>query len=204
MISPSWTVSAMAGIAAVVMGAPLAPARDIHVAKTGMDSNSGSLDQPYVTIGKAAEVAQPGDTVTVRAGTYREWVKPARGGTGEESRITYRANAGDSVLIKGSEQITSWVHEGNGTWMVELPNRFFGDYNPYALTVSGGWLHYGQWHHRGDVYLDGEAFHEQQTLEAVRQQKHTWFCQAGPDSTRDLGELWRSGPHPPACRNQCP
>jgi hypothetical protein len=33
-----------------------------------------------------------------------------------------------------------------------------GDYNPYSLNVSGGWLNYGPRHHRGDVYLDEEAF----------------------------------------------
>ena len=38
-------------------------------------------------------------------------------------------------------------------WKIQLPNRFFGEYNPYALNLSGGWLHYGEWHHRGDVYL---------------------------------------------------
>jgi len=117
---------------------------EIHVAKTGNDSHAGSLESPYLTIGKAAAVAQAGDTVIVHAGTYREWVKPLRGGRDENSRVTYRAAAGEEVLIKGSQQITSWVQQGNGVWMVELPNRFFGDYNPYALNISGGWLLYGQ------------------------------------------------------------
>ncbi len=32
--------------------------------------------------------------------------------------------------------------------MSKCSNRF-GDYNPHALTISGGWLLYGQWLHRG-------------------------------------------------------
>ncbi|MBE3133265.1 MAG: DUF1565 domain-containing protein, partial [Acidobacteria bacterium] len=142
----------LAACAAVWVCAATASAREIHVATTGDDAAAGDQACPYLTLGKAAAVAQPADTVTVHAGTYREWVKPARGGTGEQNRITYRAAAGEEVLVKGSERITSWVPEGDGVWKAELPETFFGGYNPYALALSGGWLEYGQWHHRGDVY----------------------------------------------------
>ena len=170
-------------------------ARELHVAKTGSNANSGSLESPYLTIGKAAEAAQPGDTVTVHGGTYREWVKPPRGGRDENSRITYRAAAGEEVLIKGSERITSWVDQGGGVWMVQLPQRFFGDYNPYALNLSGGWLHYGQWLHRGDVYLDGQAFCERKTLEEVKQQAHTWCCRTAEDSTTIWAHFGEANPN---------
>ncbi len=70
-------------------------AREIHVRQTGSDSASGSAEQPFLTINKAASVAQPGDTVLVHSGTYREWVKRIRGGTGENTRITYRAAPGE-------------------------------------------------------------------------------------------------------------
>jgi hypothetical protein len=168
----SWKTWGLAWIAAAVLTGPIASAREIHVAKTGNDGNPGSAESPYLTIAKSAEAAQPGDTVVVHAGTYREWVKPRRGGPDESSRIVYRAAAGEDVLVKGSEQITSWVDQGGGVWIVQLPQRFFGDYNPSALNLSGGWLHYGQWLHRGDVYLDGEAFYEMKTPEEVKQQAH--------------------------------
>ena len=170
-------------------------AREIHVATTGDDSGAGSAAAPYRTISKAAQVARPGDVVTVHAGTYREWVKPARGGTGEDARITYRAAAGDEVLIKGSERITSWADEGGGVWVAEVPNALFGDYNPYALTLSGGWLHYGNWHHRGDVYLDGEALREQQTPEAVKAQPLTWHARAGERTTVIRANFGRADPN---------
>lgn len=168
---------------AVILAVEAAPASEIHVSKAGRDSDAGDRDNPYLTIDKGARVAGPGDTVIVHAGTYREWVMPARGGESEDKRITYRAAPGEEVVIKGSERITSWTREAGGVWEVELPNAFFGDYNPYALQVSGGWLNYGQWHHRGDVYLNGEAFYEKETAEDVSDTAQSWHCQASDEVT---------------------
>jgi len=155
----------LAVLIAVIFGSERLAAREIHVSKTGSDSASGNHTRPYLTVSKAASVAQPGDTITVHAGTYREWVKPICGGTDDSKRITYRTAPGEEVVIKGSERITSWARQAGGVWKVELPNSFFGEYNPYALKVSGGWLNYGKWHHRGDVYLSGEALYEKQTAQ---------------------------------------
>ena len=173
----------LAACLAVALGLQAATTREIHVATTGSDASPGGKDSPFLTIGQAASVAQPGDTVIVHAGTYREWVKPVRGGTGEDQRITYRAAAGEEVLVKGSDRVTSWTDEGGGVWKAELSNDLFGDYNPYALNLSGGWLEYGKWHHRGDVYLDGEALLEAQMPQEVAQRKGTWHGQAGEQTT---------------------
>ena len=83
--------------------------------------------------------------------------------------------------MKGSERITTWTPEAQGVWRVELPNSFFGDYNPYQLTLSGGWLNYGQWHHRGDVYLNGEALYEKQS--ELSSTERSWSCQADEKTT---------------------
>ncbi len=176
-------ISAAVCIAAIAPGGSNALGREIHVSKTGSDSGPGSQARPYLTINKAASVAQPGNVVTVHGGTYREWVKPPRGGSGESKQITYRAAPGEIVFIKGSERITSWRHQPGGVWKAELPNSFFGDYNPYALKVSGGWLNYGKWHHRGDVYLNGEAFYEKETAQEVDEQEQSWHCRVGDEVT---------------------
>jgi alpha-L-arabinofuranosidase len=178
-----------------VFGIETISAREIHVAKTGRDSDAGDQRQPYLTISKAAQVAQPGDTVTVHAGTYREWVKPVRGGAGENKRIIYRAASGEKVILKGSERITSWRREGGDVWKVELPNSFFGNYNPYALKLSGGWLNYGQWHHRGDVYLNGEAFYEKEKAEEVKETRHSWHCEANENVTAIRANLGGANPN---------
>ena len=73
----------------------------LHVAKTGSDVADGSEAGPFLTINRAAAVAQPGDTVVVHAGEYREWVRPQRGGLSDQRRITYQAAAGEHVVIKG-------------------------------------------------------------------------------------------------------
>jgi alpha-N-arabinofuranosidase len=169
-------------LSCVVLGAD-APAREIHVATTGNDAAEGSAARPYRSISKAASVAAAGDRVTVHAGVYREWVRPARGGTSETQRITYRAAPGEDVCVKGSERITTWQKQNGNVWKVVLPNSFFGDYNPYALKLSGGWLNYGQWHHRGDVYLDGEAFYEKKTAEEVEKATRSWHCAVNETST---------------------
>jgi alpha-N-arabinofuranosidase len=181
---------------AATLGGTGASAREIHVATTGSDSNPGDHAGPLLAISKAASIAQPGDTVIVHAGTYREWVKPPRGGAGEDKRITYRAAPGEKAIIKGSQRITSWTQQDGGqVWKVELPNTFFGGYNPYALTLSGGWLDYGQWHHRGDVYLNGEAFYEKQNPEEVSQAEQSWHCQAGDEVTIIRANFGKANPN---------
>lgn len=184
-----------AALIGFVFGSQIIWAGEIHVSKAGSDSASGRNDQPYLTINKAASVAQPGDTIIVHAGTYREWIKPARGGDDDGKRITYRAAPGEEVLVKGSERVASWKPEGDGVWVAELPNSFFGQYNPYALTVSGGWLNYGQWHHRGDVYLNGEAFYEKKTAQEVTGAERTWFCQADGDVTTIRANFGKANPN---------
>ncbi len=144
--------------------------REYHVAVTGCDSNSGTKDQPFRTISRAASLAMPGDRVIVHEGEYREWVKPAQGGTGSVSRITYEAAEGERVVIKGSERITSWEPVEGSVWKAVLPNSFFGTYNPYQEVLGGDWFIYPVDNslHTGDVYLNGKSFYEAKSLDEVK------------------------------------
>ncbi|MBI2950402.1 MAG: right-handed parallel beta-helix repeat-containing protein [Verrucomicrobia bacterium] len=178
-----------------VLAGTVSFARETHVATTGQDTAPGTQEQPLRTLNRAAQLAQPGDIVTVHAGTYREWVKPARGGASDHQRILYRTAPNDKVVIKGSERITNWTEVGGPVWKVELPNSFFREYNPYALQLSGGWLNYGQWHHRGDVYLDEEAFVEQRTLEEVRQKPQRWYCEVQGSTTTIWANFGNANPN---------
>jgi hypothetical protein len=67
------------------------------------DNGPGTSARPFRTINKAAQVLQPGERVVIAAGTYRECVRPARGGTSPTQMISYEAAPGAKVFIKGSE-----------------------------------------------------------------------------------------------------
>jgi len=138
-----------------------------HVAKTGLDTNAGTKESPYLTIGAAADVAKAGDTVIVHEGTYREWVKPREGGLSNLRRITYQAAEGERVIIKGSEQIKNWEKVEGTVWKTELDNSLFNGFNPYIETVFGDWLllPQGRSAHLGDVYLSGMSFYEADNYE---------------------------------------
>lgn len=144
--------------------------REFHVSKNGCDFAAGTKEAPFLTVNKAAQVAETGDTVIVHEGEYREWVKPAHSGYSEISRITYQAAEGERVVIKGSERIQSWENIGGTVWKAVLPNSFFGDYNPYAETLDGDWYAwpYDKFIHPGDVYLNGKSFYEARTLDEVK------------------------------------
>lgn len=84
-----------------------------YVATGGSNSNPGSLQQPFRTIQHAASLAQPGDTVLVRGGVYRETVKPARSGT-STARVTFKPYNSERVTISGADIVSGWsTHSGS-------------------------------------------------------------------------------------------
>src|SRR6478672_12425831 len=66
------------------------------------DTAGGSADHPLRTINAAAQLAQPGDLVTVGTGIYHEWVSPARGGS-DKAPIVYRAVPEHAAIVRGTD-----------------------------------------------------------------------------------------------------
>jgi len=84
-----------------------------YVATNGADGNAGSLDHPFRTIQRAANLASSGDTVLVRGGTYRETVRPVRNGSGS-SPITFKAYGSEKVTVSGADLVDGWSkHSGS-------------------------------------------------------------------------------------------
>lgn len=180
---------------------------EYHVSKTGSDQGRGTQQDPFLTINKAASVAVAGDTIIVHEGVYREWVKPKNKGLSNKRRITYRAAEGEKVVIKGSERIQNWQHVEGHVWKCQLPNTFFGDFNPYKEEIFGDWLvTVEEKKHLGDVYLNGMSFYEVSNFEELiepcirtevldhwtqkivpvlnpEQTKYVWFAQVDDDNT---------------------
>ncbi|MDR0858548.1 MAG: right-handed parallel beta-helix repeat-containing protein [Oscillospiraceae bacterium] len=112
------------------------------------------------SIAKAAELAHPGDIVTVHEGIYREWVNPRYGG-GEGSRITYQAAEGEDVTISGAEVVTEWMPLGGHIWWIILDSDAFGGFNPYREIIWGDWFFdTDKGFHLGEVYYDDIALRE--------------------------------------------
>jgi len=147
-------------------------------ARNADDNGPGTQERPFRTIGRAAQVLQPGERVVIAEGVYRECVRPARGGSGPEAMISYEAAAGAKVVIKGSAVVKDW-RPGEGwnygfdpatgkpvkAWELRLDPALFHGYNPFEVdNVIGNryWIDYAKdnmatyFRRRGIVFVDGK------------------------------------------------
>ena len=183
-------------------------AKEYHVSVNGNDINDGSASKPFRTINFAAQLALSGDVITVHSGTYRERIDPARGGESDTKRIIYRAAPGEKVEIKGSEVISGWKKEKNGTWKVTVPNSFFGDYNPYKDSINGDWFdRKGRIHHTGEVFLNGKSLYEKEIMDLVinpvantkikdpEGSTYTWYCESDNANTTIYANFQKFNPN---------
>jgi hypothetical protein len=193
---------------AALLFSSVTSAREYHVSVKGSDTNEGSAEKPFRTISHSVQFALPGDTITVHAGVYREWVNPLRGGESDSSRILYRAAPGEKAEIKGSEVIRGWVKEKNGVWKVVIPNSFFRDYNPYRDSIYGDWFNgMGRIHHTGEVFLNGRSLFEKETMDQVLRptmnkgirdtigSMYTWYCESDAKNTTLWANFHRYDPN---------
>ena len=102
-------------ITAVLAGTT--PGGTLHVDREhpqASDENRGTVDRPLATVGRAAALAEAGDTVLVHGGVYRETVALER--SGQPGRpIRLGARPGDLVVLSGTEPVRGeWsLHEGS-------------------------------------------------------------------------------------------
>lgn len=97
---------------------------EYHVAPDGRDEGSGSVEQPFRTLTRAAAVVRAGDTCWVHAGVYRETVRPnASGEAGAPVRFV--ASPGERVVISGADVLTGqWTAYRDGIWQIPTDRTF--------------------------------------------------------------------------------
>jgi parallel beta-helix repeat protein len=91
-----------------------------QAADNAADSNPGTQDKPFKTIGKAADAALAGDTVIIAPGTYREAITLKHAGTSAQP-ITFTTIKAGTVVISGADVITGWQAEPDSTGVYAVP-----------------------------------------------------------------------------------
>ena len=80
-----------------------------YVSVSGNDGNTGTIDKPFGSIGKALGLVIPGDTVVLRGGVYYEQVNFSKGGLLGKN-ITLKAYPGERPVLDGSNvSVSGWV-----------------------------------------------------------------------------------------------
>ena len=108
---------------------PSTAGTEYFVAPNGDDNNAGSSAAPFRSVRKGLSVLQPGDTLTLREGTYRlpaEPDYPVHIGEGNENAfVTLQAEDGANVRLLGS------LSTGGRTWE---------QYNDHIWRLSAAFL----------------------------------------------------------------
>ena len=85
----------------IFLGAALAvcsvPAAEIYVSPNGKAGNPGTAEAPMKSIRSAVNKAQPGDTVKLLPGVYRENVTVRKSGTAEKPIVISGVRAADGT-----------------------------------------------------------------------------------------------------------
>lgn len=160
----------LCGGATVLVGA------EYHVAPDGSDASgrSGAVDQPFATIAHAVRQArQPGDTVTVAEGTYRNEFIVFRASGEPGAPITLRGAPGARVVVKGSTPVPAdaWHQDAPGRWSAPWDKRF-GAFDPRLADADPSndpdvSRNRGRLFPRNRFFVDGRCLREYPTVEAM-------------------------------------
>ena len=152
----------------------LASAAVYHVdqrAADAADDNPGTAEAPWKTLARAgtATELQPGDTVLVHSGVYREHVDLTVSGEPDKP-ITFAAAPGARVVIKGSELVTSkWERMTN---LSDKPE-------PYPNAYARVWR----------TKLGEEMFTDPDFAGAYQDPAQRWVSQVFIDETHPLQRI---------------
>lgn len=120
-----------------------------YVSPGGNDAWSGRLaapnraatDGPFKTLARAAAALQPGDACYLRAGVYRELLKPVRSGAPGKP-ITFAPYQGETPVLSGADPLTGWSLDHGAIYTAPMPWSL-KDQN--QLFASGDMLIEARW-----------------------------------------------------------
>lgn len=100
---------------------------------------------PLASLSRACALAQPGETIVVREGVYREALSP------RSDEVSIRCAQGEKVTISGADAIEGWERQPDGRWAAPLksaPRQILRDGQSWAgftydrtrkqIVVKGG------------------------------------------------------------------
>jgi hypothetical protein len=149
-----WTAAAVSAVLMTALPATEASAAPttLVVATNGNDSAPGTLSQPLRTVQRAVDLAKPGDTIAVRAGTYAltDNITIATSGTASQP-ISLGAYQGERVVIDGEQLAASHtpvggsipraergaIHQEASYWRISDLEIVNGPYGVYCDGCNG-------------------------------------------------------------------
>ena len=103
-----------------------------YVATTGLDTNLGTADSPFLTVQHAVDAAAAGDTIHVASGTYAETLSLV----GKNNLTIVGAGEGQTILDAGASSGYGWDLRASGTELSDF--TFIGPATgTYGIKVSG-------------------------------------------------------------------
>ncbi|MDF2927432.1 MAG: galA [Paenibacillaceae bacterium] len=104
-----------------------------YVAAGGSDTlGDGSLQHPWRSIQKAADMMTAGDTCYIREGIYYEQVSVQVSGTAEQP-IRFAAYPGESVTVSGADPVAGWALDSGDIYKASV-HLGFGDANQVFIN----------------------------------------------------------------------
>lgn len=114
-------------------------AAEYFVAPGGDDASAGTLAQPFRTLGKAAALLQAGDTCWLRAGVYRETVRPANSGDAGKP-IRFAAYKGEAVTISGADPLAGeWTRQQGDIYKLATDRKFIQLFMDGRMMLEARW-----------------------------------------------------------------